>query len=238
MAAGSQPSNGTAENEAAAEKSNDCGPATAVLDNSAPSQALKHDPGLATDWTPDEQSILEDGLTKYASESTMVRFTKIAMLLSEKTVRDVALRFRWMTKRENGKRKKDELNSSSKKSSKKGLSDTAKASQMTTRPSVPPYPILLPMEIDDEVSSNAIGGLTGELFEQNAQCFSQISTNLASYQAHENINLFCQIWDNIRAIINDMDSGAMDHMPPLPTKVNEELANSILPTNGSMQMQS
>ena len=34
---------------------------------------------------------------RYATESTMVRFTKIAMLLSEKTVRDVALRFRWMT---------------------------------------------------------------------------------------------------------------------------------------------
>ncbi|CAA7400386.1 unnamed protein product [Spirodela intermedia] len=234
------PSHQTAGDGAAGGNSTDSNPAAAVAasDNSAPTQVLKHNPGLAAEWTPEEQSILEDGLTKYASEPSIIRFAKIAMLLSEKTVRDVALRSRWMTRKENGKRKKDDHNSS-KKNNKKGVSDTsAKASQMATRPGVPPYPLLLPMDNDDEVSSKAIGGATGELLERNAQFFNQISANFVSYQVQENINLFCQIRDNIQTIINDMnESGVMDQMPALP-KVNEELANSIMHTGSSMPMQS
>ena len=34
---------------------------------------------------------------RYASESILVRYAKIAMKLKDKTVRDVALRCRWMT---------------------------------------------------------------------------------------------------------------------------------------------
>ena len=37
---------------------------TPVPDNSASTQALKHNPGLAVEWTPEEQSILEEGLAK------------------------------------------------------------------------------------------------------------------------------------------------------------------------------
>ena len=33
-------------------------------DNSATASAMKHNPGIATDWTAEEQSILENGLTK------------------------------------------------------------------------------------------------------------------------------------------------------------------------------
>ncbi|CAA6663882.1 unnamed protein product [Spirodela intermedia] len=157
-------------------------------------------------------------------------FAKIAMLLSEKTVRDVALRSRWMTRKENGKRKKDDHNSSKKNNKKvrgsllyfsKGISDG-------NATWCPPYPLLLPMDNDDEVSSKAIGGATGELLERNAQFFNQISANFVQ----ENINLFCQIRDNIQTIINDDGSDAG------PAKVNEELANSIMHTGSSMPMQS
>ena len=34
---------------------------------------------------------------RYASEPTIVRYAKIAMKMKDKTVRDVALRCRWMT---------------------------------------------------------------------------------------------------------------------------------------------
>ncbi|MQL86963.1 hypothetical protein Taro_019494 [Colocasia esculenta] len=218
------------------------GPAAPVPDNSASAQALKHSPGLAVEWTPEEQSILDDGLTKYASESSIVRYAKIALQLREKTVRDVALRCRWMSKKESGKRRKEEHNQS-KKNNKKGVSDpSAKAStHLAARPSVPPYPVcLLPVDNDDEVSYNAIGGATGQLLEQNAQHFSQISSNLTSYQIQENINIFCQIRENMFTILNDMNDipGVMKQMPPLPVKLNEELANSILPHRTSMPMQS
>jgi hypothetical protein len=39
---------------------------------------------------------------RYASESNLVRYAKIAMKLKDKTVRDVALRCRWMTVSANG----------------------------------------------------------------------------------------------------------------------------------------
>ncbi|CAK7349196.1 unnamed protein product [Dovyalis caffra] len=66
--------------------------------NSKTQSSLRHDPGISVEWTPDEQSILDDLLSKYASESNLVRYAKIAMKLKDKTVRDVALRCRWMTK--------------------------------------------------------------------------------------------------------------------------------------------
>ncbi|CAJ1955512.1 unnamed protein product [Sphenostylis stenocarpa] len=70
--------------------------------------AMKHNPGISLDWTAEEQAILEDGLVKYASESNIVRYAKIALQLQHKTVRDVALRVRWMNKKENSKRRKDD----------------------------------------------------------------------------------------------------------------------------------
>ncbi|CAA6660296.1 unnamed protein product [Spirodela intermedia] len=215
---------------------------TPVPDNSPSTQALKHNPGLATEWTPEEQSILEEGLAKYSSEPSMVRYAKIAMQLHEKTVRDVALRCRWMNKKESGKKRKDD-HSLSKKSSKKGVSDpSAKAPvQLVARPSVPQYPLpTLSIDNDDEVSYKSIGGATGQLLEQNAQNFNQISANLASYQIQENVNLFCQIWDNILTLLNETNEipGEMKQMPPLPVKVNDELANSVLPHRTSTSMQS
>uniref|UniRef100_A0A1D1XTM8 Histone H2A deubiquitinase MYSM1 n=1 Tax=Anthurium amnicola TaxID=1678845 RepID=A0A1D1XTM8_9ARAE len=232
---------GSGGDEAGGNPSN--GHSTAPLpDNSASAQALKHNPGLAVEWTPDEQSILEEGLSKYTSEPSIVRYAKIAMQLHDKTVRDVALRCKWMNKKESGKRKKDDHNLS-KKHNKKGVSDpSAKASaQLAARPSVPPYPLpMLPIDNDDEVSYKAIGGTTGQLLEQNAQHFRQISANLSSYQVQESINLFCQIQENILTILNDMNEmpNVMKQMPPLPVKLNEELANSILPHRTSMPMQS
>ncbi|KAH9323416.1 hypothetical protein KI387_018055, partial [Taxus chinensis] len=77
-----------------------------------------------------------------------------------------------------------------------------------------------------------IGGVTGHLLEQNARAFEQITTNLAAYRILENINLFCRARDNIFAILNDMKDmpGIMSQMPPLPVMINENLADSILPT--------
>lgn len=195
---------------------------------------MKHNPGISLDWSPEEQSILEDGLAKYASESNIVRYAKIAQQLNNKTVRDVALRVRWMNKKENSKRRKDDHNLSRKsKDKKERVSDpAAKSSHFAARPSVPPYaPPMITMDNDDGIPYSAIGGPTAELLEQNAQTMTQISANLSSLQLQENINLLCQTRDNIIRIMNEMnDSPAvMKQMPPLPVKMNEELSRSILP---------
>uniref|UniRef100_A0A453CB16 Uncharacterized protein n=2 Tax=Aegilops tauschii TaxID=37682 RepID=A0A453CB16_AEGTS len=68
---------------------------------------------------PEEQAILDELLVKYASDAPVIRYAKIAMKLPEKTVRDVALRCRWMSKKESGKRKKEDHSSSKKSKDKK-----------------------------------------------------------------------------------------------------------------------
>ncbi|KAK4566580.1 hypothetical protein RGQ29_002735 [Quercus rubra] len=186
-------------------------------------------PGISLDWTSEAQAILDDGLAKFPSESNIIRYAKIAMLLQNKTVRDVALRCRWMTKKENSKRRKEDHNLTRKNKDKKERQ----------RPNVPPYaPPMIPVDNDDGISFQAIGGPTGELLEQNAQALNQISANLQALQIPENINLLCQTRDNIHKIMNDLNDTpeVMKQMPPLPVKLNEELANSILPPpNLSMQ---
>ncbi|XP_011089573.1 uncharacterized protein LOC105170494 isoform X1 [Sesamum indicum] len=198
--------------------------------------ALRHNPGLSVDWTPEEQSILEDLLVKYGSESVIVRYAKIAQALRDKTVRDVALRCRWMSKKENGKRRKDDSSSSRKsKDKKEKVTDSLpKSSQVANRSNGPAYvQSMMSMESDDGISYKDIGGAAGQLLEQSAHALDQISANFSAckVQIHDNINLFCQARTNILSILNDLNDTPeiMKQMPPLPVKLNEELANSILP---------
>ncbi|KAA8543600.1 hypothetical protein F0562_021654 [Nyssa sinensis] len=243
MAASANPSGNTQEGSSNGNGATNNG--NSVPENSVvgPTQAaLRHNPGISVEWTADEQSLLEELLARYASETNIVRYAKIAMQLKDKTVRDVALRCRWMTKKENGKRRKDDHNSARKnKDKKEKVTDPlAKSSHVTTRTSGPPYaqPVI-PVDSDDGISYKAIGGATGQLLEQNAQALDQISANFAAFKIHENINLFCQARSNILAILNDLNNmpEIMEQMPPLPVKLNEELANSILPRS-SMQKKS
>ncbi|KAI9079406.1 hypothetical protein K1719_038705 [Acacia pycnantha] len=201
-------------------------------ESSGAAQAMKHNPGISLDWTPDEQAILEEGLAKFTSESNIIRYAKIALQLQNKTVRDVALRVRWMNKKENSKRRKDDLTRKNKDKKERVSDPSTKSSHFATRSNVSPYaPPMIMMDNDDGISYKAIGGPTGELLEQNAQALNQISANLAAFQIQENFNLFCQTRDNILKIMNDLNDlpEVMKQMPPLPIKVNEELANSILP---------
>ncbi|XWS35310.1 hypothetical protein CRYUN_Cryun21dG0114900 [Craigia yunnanensis] len=195
---------------------------------------MKHNPGISLDWTLEEQAILEDGLKKYASEPSVICYAKIAMQLQNKTVRDVALRCRWMTKKENSKRRKEEHNLARKSKDKKErvAEPSAKATHFAARPNLSPYaPPMIPMDYDDVIPYRAIGGVTAELLEQNAQAFNQISANLSAFQIQENIGLLYQTRDNIIKIMNDLNDMPyiMKQMPALSVKVNDDLANTILP---------
>ncbi|XP_073057300.1 uncharacterized protein [Primulina eburnea] len=253
MAASASPSGGQSDNNNGNTNNGNCGGGgkknangdavksngggLSVTENSAvgPAQtALRHNPGISLDWTPEEQSTLEDLLAKNASETTIVRYAKIAQALQEKTVRDVALRCRWMNKKENGKRRKDDQNSSKKNRDKKEkITDSLpKSSQAPNRSNDPPYvSSMMSMDSDDGISYKMIGGSCGQLLEQNAQALDQISSNFATFKIHENINLFCQARNNILSILDDFSDmpEVMKQMPPLPVKLNEDLANTILP---------
>lgn len=219
---------------------NSAAPASAP-ESAGAAMAMKHNPGISMDWTADEQAILEEGLSKFSTESSIIRYAKIAMQLQNKTVRDVALRCRWMNKKENSKRRKEEHNLSRKsKDKKERVTDpSAKSSQYAARSNVPPYaPPMIPMDNDDGISFKEIGGDIGDLLEQNSDFLNQISVNIAGYQLQENVNLFCQTRNNIINIMNGLRDlpDVMKQMPPLPVKLNEDLANTILPrTSHPMQ---
>ncbi|XP_015583637.1 uncharacterized protein LOC8284759 isoform X1 [Ricinus communis] len=194
---------------------------------------LKHNPGISTDWTLEEQAILEDALNQYAAESSVIRYAKIAVQLQNKTVRDVALRCRWMTKKEYSKRRKEDSLARKSKDKKERVTDpSVKASRFMARSNVHPYATsMIPMEYDDGMAYNGIDGVTGELLDQNAKALDHISANLSTMQLQENISLLCQTRDNILKIMNEMNDmpELMEQMPPLPVKLNEELADTILP---------
>ncbi|BAT90854.1 uncharacterized protein HKW66_Vig0139290 [Vigna angularis] len=203
-----------------------------AADTSPTALAMKHNSGIALDWTPREQTILEEGLSLFASEPNLTRYAKIAINLNNKTVRDVALRVRWMNKKENCKRRKDEFSRKSKDRKEKVSDPAVRSSHFTAQSNVSPYsPAMKMMDNDDSICHKAIGDPAGELLEKNAQALNNISTNLAALQFQENINLFSQTRDNIIKILNDMNdmSEAMKQMPPLPFKINETIFSSIIP---------
>ncbi|GFP98730.1 hypothetical protein PHJA_002016900 [Phtheirospermum japonicum] len=233
--------NGGKSNGGGKANANSAGGASATENSVAgPTQAaLRHNPGLSLDWTLEEQSVLEDLLAKYASDSNIVRYAKIAQALRDKTARDVALRCRWMSKKESGKRRKDDNSRKSKDKKQEKVTDSLpRSSQVANRSNGPPYAqSMMSMDSDDGISFEAIGGAAGQLLEQNAQALDQISANFSACKVlcsfniiHENLNLFCQARSNILSILNDASDmpEIMKQMPPLPVKLNDDLANSVL----------
>ncbi|KAK3013644.1 hypothetical protein RJ639_009511 [Escallonia herrerae] len=183
---------------------------------------LKHDAGLAVEWSIEEQ---------YADEPSIMKYIKIAAMLHDKTVRDVALRCRWMTR----KRRKQEDNSLGKKV-KDRKDKLGESSSKMIISSAPPSNVAYPLmmhHLDQRyhVPYEALSGNTRHLLEQNNQVLGQISANLSMLKLQDNIDLLCRMRNNITSILDDMRDmpGMMSRMPPLPLCINEELVNSILP---------
>lgn len=227
--------NGSYTAQAAVENSTDTSVPNGNDAQAAP-QSLKHDPGIIVEWSVQEQSTLEDGLSKYAGESTINKYIKIAALFPEKTVRDVALRCRWMSKKENGKRRKaEEQNQFKKIKDKKDklVDSTVKpVVPQVSRSTTPVYTTpVLSMENDDGIPNEAIGGTAGQLLDQNSLVIAQIKANLAAYKLQENTDLLARFRDNIFAISNSIQNmpGIISQMPPIPVMLNAELADTLLP---------
>ncbi|KAL8534863.1 hypothetical protein ACS0TY_010767 [Phlomoides rotata] len=204
-------------------------PSSLLLD-SVP--GLKHDTGLAVEWSVDEQYKLEEGLAKYANEPHIMQYIKIAASLQDKTVRDVALRCKWMMR----KRRKQEDQSLGKKlkDRKDKLMDTSLKNNMSSASSlnVPAYS--LPTNHHNQSNYMPPGALSNSarhLLEENHHAFGQISSNLSSLKLQENIDLFFRTRNNLTTVLNDMKNtpGIMSQMLPLPVLLNEELASSIIP---------
>lgn len=211
----------------------------ALNGNDVQHHSLKHNPGIAIDWSIDEQTTLEEGMSKYASESSINKYIKIAAMLSEKTVRDVALRCRWMLKKDNERRRKAEEQNPPKKSKDKKDKpvDSKPVVVPALRASAPAYAApMLHLESDDGIPNEAIGGTAGQLLEQNSQIISQIKANFNNAcKLQENTDLLVRFRDNILAISNSIKDmpGITNPMPPLPVMLNVELGEAVLPKSSS-----
>ncbi|XP_062181006.1 uncharacterized protein LOC133885325 isoform X1 [Phragmites australis] len=134
-------------------------------------------------------------------------------------------------KKESSKKKEELSKKSKEKKERVGDSSSKGPVQLVARPNAPPYTLpVLPMD-DDDVSYKAIGGPTGQLLEHNAQILNQIYTNISNMQVQDNLSLLCQTRDNILTVLKEVSDvpEIMRQMPPLPVKLNEDLANSMLP---------
>ncbi|CAN8238787.1 unnamed protein product [Cochlearia groenlandica] len=186
---------------------------------------------LASEWSNEEQFRLENGLEKYKDKPSIMKYVKIAATLPEKTVRDVALRCRWMTRK---RRKAEELNRGNRISSSKDKQ--VELSSSSSIPSVLPdnmasYPFSTPFTSSSkQITYEDLNGHSINLLEENVRAFSQIRSNLSSYKAHDNVDLFCQARNNLITIQNDMNNmpGLMTRMPPLPVAISDDLVATIL----------
>lgn len=208
-------------------------PSGSLLLNSVP--GLKHDAELAVEWTEEEQYKLEEGLVKFKDEPSIMKYIKIAASLRDKTVRDVALRCKWMARKrrkqeeshlgKKGNYRKDKLVESSSKINLPSTSipNTAAFSHPTNQ-----------MDQNQRVKCEVLSSKAKNLLEQNLQAFNQINNNLSSLNLQDNIDLFCRTRDNINninAILNDMRqcSSKLNQMQELPIAIDQNLANCILP---------
>ncbi|CAI0544734.1 unnamed protein product [Linum tenue] len=249
-------------------------PASSLLLDSVPS--FKADTGLAVEWSAEEQYKLEEGLEKFSDEPSIMRYIKIAATIPEKTVRDVALRCRWMTR----KRRKAEDYTTGKKFNNRREKLVESSSKMIVpsplAQNLSVYPLMmqnmnqtasLPFEV------SGISGTSRHLLEQNIQAFSQISANLSAFKVRwylqkrpeiasekgEILSLvmlsfqvkFNQdrplVWFSLAfgtltvrfawlpTSMREMP-GIMSQMPPLPVSINDDLANSLLPTTAQSMM--
>lgn len=207
-------------------------PSSSLLLDSVP--GLKNEIGLAAEWTEEEQYKLEEGLTKFKNEPSIMKYIKIAATLRDKTVRDVALRCRWIMRK---RRKQDDSNLGRKGNYRKDKFGESSSETILSSASIPNMAAcFIPLNQIDQnqrVKCEVLSSKAKQLLEQNFQAFAQINNNLSSLQLQDNIDLFCRTRDNINninVILDNMKefSGKIQ-MRELPISIDHNLGNSILP---------
>ncbi|CAN6990312.1 uncharacterized protein LOC103829993 isoform X1 [Brassica rapa] len=192
---------------------------------------LKHEAAaaaaaLAVDWSLEEQYTLEKGLSMFKDEPQVTKYVKIASTLPDKSVRDVAMRCKWMTQ----KRRKGEEHSATNVNYRKVVDLPPKLNMFSTVPQQNATYVMNPMCQSARVPFEGASDAVMELLRQNAQAFSQISSNLSAFKPQDNISLFYLARNNISSILNDMKQmpGIISRMSPLPVSINNDLVGMLM----------
>ncbi|XP_051143498.1 uncharacterized protein LOC127259923 isoform X2 [Andrographis paniculata] len=152
-------------------------------------RSLLYNPGLSVVWTPQEQAVLDELLLKYAPIYDLLEcYALISNSLENKTIRDVALRCKWMSYQ-------NRMEDIWFMCPSNGSSNTQFAE-------------------NDEMSE--INEPAKQILEGNSQSLNQISANLAGYQIDRNMNLFSKVRENIYHLWHQSnDPRFMQRMPDL-----------------------
>ncbi|OQU85355.1 uncharacterized protein LOC110434662 isoform X2 [Sorghum bicolor] len=198
---------------------------------------LKYSAPLAVEWSYPELQLLSDGLNMYANEPGIMKYIKIAAMLPDKTVRDVAMRCQWMAARKEATRRRKPEEHYPGKKIKDRKDKMAEPSSWG-----PNAPVQTEMRSSSSIPQNAKhnGFISGDsqidhemlnILEENARLLNQIEVNILTSQAYNNNDLFHHARRNINGLLQSMSQipGIMSKMPPLPVSVDERLASYVLP---------
>lgn len=157
-----------------------------------------------------------------------------------KTAKDVALRARWTQEGGPRKRKAPAAASSDRSKQARGSSRPSAATSKlakATSASAPFVGTTQPVPLDDHGAATVgvVGGPIATLLDSNYAILNQLKINMQHCRVHENTELLMRYRDNILSILNHMNNmgGVMGQMPPLPVRMNVELANNFLPKPGT-----
>eukprot|EP00192_Tetraselmis_astigmatica_P021190 CAMPEP_0117650110 /NCGR_PEP_ID=MMETSP0804-20121206/1364_1 /TAXON_ID=1074897 /ORGANISM="Tetraselmis astigmatica, Strain CCMP880" /LENGTH=289 /DNA_ID=CAMNT_0005455959 /DNA_START=209 /DNA_END=1078 /DNA_ORIENTATION=- len=184
---------------------------------------------MSPEWTNEEVKAMEAAAQRHPPDkhSLMERAVLIAATLKNKTARDVALRLLWTQRRELVKKAKKEAPDRNSKGVRKDRSTSifAVSNCVTTQPA-PASKTAKEGTID-----GGPGGTVTQLLDQNFHIIGQIRENMKWFKVNENTELLVRMRDNTINILNNMSQseGVMSQMPPLPVRMNLELANNFLP---------
>jgi hypothetical protein len=175
---------------------------------------------------------------RYPAEkhTLLERAVRISAMLKNKTARDVALRIIWAQRRDLAKKAKKEAYE---RTSKNNLRRERPGSIFAVQ--AQPPPVLSPSvnklatpgangaPTDTKTSGSAVE--LAQLLDSNFHIIGQIRENMKWFKVNENTELLVRMRDNTIKILHNMNQadGAMAQMPPLPVKMNLELANNFLP---------
>ncbi|XP_020147539.1 uncharacterized protein [Aegilops tauschii subsp. strangulata] len=202
--------------------------------------------GSPSEWSDRELNILNEGLTRYAREPNIMRYIKIAAMLPNRTIRDVALRCWWAAGKD--RRKKPEGFFTGKKMrDMKPMQDKMFASAPMANFHMAPTNNLTPFSISMEnpnqqcqvpkEAAPVVDSATQQLLEENNQLLNQIAANIETFKTGENMDLFLRTNSNIKTILSRMSEtpGIMGQMPPLQELAHEDKLNSLLQVDRMVQ---
>ena len=190
------------------------------------------------EWTNEESKALEAAVARYPAEkhTLLERSVRISATLKNKTARDVALRIMWAQRRDLAKKAKKEASERTAKSNlKRERSGSIFAVQAqptangVTAASAKPNGGANGADGSKDVSGSPAE--MAQLLDSNFHIIGQIRENMKWFKVNENTELLVRMRDNTIKILQHMGKGdgVMAQMPPLPVKMNLELANNFLP---------